>query len=139
MAAPTHSNSLKTQSGNDPKTLQNYPVPLSPPLPSISKNIELNRALTASSKSSIFSLNRNDVLFEDEWLIAINKPRGIYCESILSAVPTLLKNDSIDSGDHLNLPELHLANRLDRDTSGVTVITKSHKVAAKLVKAFTKH
>ncbi|CAI0435707.1 unnamed protein product [Linum tenue] len=34
-------------------------------------------------------------------------------------------------------PELHLANRLDRDTSGVMIITKSHKVAAKLVKAFT--
>lgn len=36
-------------------------------------------------------------------------------------------------------PELHLANRLDRDTSGVMIITKSHKVAAKLVKAFTDH
>lgn len=41
------------------------------------------------------------------------------------------------SGTNLNLPELHLANRLDRDTSGVMVITKSHKVASKLVKAFT--
>lgn len=37
------------------------------------------------------------------------------------------------------MTELHLANRLDRDTSGVMVITKSHKVAAKLVKAFTDH
>lgn len=37
------------------------------------------------------------------------------------------------------MPELHLANRLDRDTSGVMIITKSHKVAAKLVKAFTDH
>ncbi|XP_022867355.1 RNA pseudouridine synthase 1 [Olea europaea var. sylvestris] len=139
MAAPTPMDSLENQLQSGPKALQNYPVPLSPPLPSISKNIELNRALSASSKSSIFSLNRNDVLFEDEWLIAINKPQGIYCESILSAVPTLLKNDSIDSGDQVNLPELHLANRLDRDTSGVTIITKSHRMAAKLVKAFTKH
>lgn len=38
-----------------------------------------------------------------------------------------------------NQRELHLANRLDRDTSGVMVITKSHKIAAKLVKAFTEH
>lgn len=36
-------------------------------------------------------------------------------------------------------PEVHLANRLDRDTSGVTLVTKSHKIAAKLVKAFTEH
>lgn len=39
----------------------------------------------------------------------------------------------------VNLPELHLANRLDRDTSGLMLITKSHKVAAKLVRAFTEH
>ncbi|WVZ90733.1 hypothetical protein U9M48_037007 [Paspalum notatum var. saurae] len=36
-------------------------------------------------------------------------------------------------------PNLHLANRLDRDTSGLMVITKCNKVAGKLVKAFTDH
>ncbi|KAL6562695.1 hypothetical protein OROGR_003702 [Orobanche gracilis] len=41
--------------------------------------------------------------------------------------------------DKVKFQELHLSNRLDQDTSGVTVITKSHKVAAKLVKAFTDH
>ena len=45
----------------------------------------------------------------------------------------------LTSGTESSLPELHLANRLDRDTSGVMVITKSHKVASKLVKAFTDH
>lgn len=37
------------------------------------------------------------------------------------------------------MPELHLANRLDRDTSGVLLITKLHKVASMLVRAFTEH
>lgn len=46
---------------------------------------------------------------------------------------------SFFSEEPVKLQELHLSNRLDRDTSGVTVITKSHKVAAKLVKAFTDH
>lgn len=32
-----------------------------------------------------------------------------------------------------------MANRLDRDTSGLMVITKSHKAAGRLVKAFTDH
>ena len=32
-----------------------------------------------------------------------------------------------------------MANRLDRDTSGVMDITKSLKVASALVKAFTNH
>lgn len=39
----------------------------------------------------------------------------------------------------MKFQELHLSNRLDRDTSGVILITKSHKIAAKLVKAFTDH
>lgn len=43
------------------------------------------------------------------------------------------------SGSKSALPELHLANRLDRDTSGIMLITKSHRVASKLVKAFTEH
>ncbi|KAK4339730.1 hypothetical protein RND71_041192 [Anisodus tanguticus] len=110
-----------------------YPVPLSPPLPDLSKDIEPNRALTASSKSSLFTLSRSHVIFEDEWLIALNKPQGIYCENVLSALPDLLN----DTGAKVS--ELHLANRLDRDTSGVMLITKLHKVAAKFVKAFTDH
>lgn len=142
MAAQHPCDSQKTLLDKDPKYLENYPVPLSPPLPTISKDIELRRAMSASSKSSLFSLCRSDVLFEDEWLIALNKPQGVYCETILASVPSLL-NDSLDTssepGTEIKKPELHLANRLDRDTSGIILITKSHKVAAKLVKAFTDH
>ncbi|MCD7446497.1 hypothetical protein HAX54_007812 [Datura stramonium] len=69
-----------------------YPIPLSPPLPAISKDIEPNRALTASSKSALFSLSRSHVIFEDRWLIAVNKPQGIYCESVLSSLPDLLND-----------------------------------------------
>ncbi|GKV31965.1 hypothetical protein SLEP1_g40613 [Rubroshorea leprosula] len=122
---------------------QDYPTPLSPPLPSISKDIELARAMTASSKSSLFALSRSDVLYEDEWLMAVNKPQGIYCENVLGSVPRLLsdlaESGRFNEGAEVAPPELHLANRLDRDTSGVMIITKSHKVASKLVKAFTDH
>uniref|UniRef100_A0A1J3K7Q9 RNA pseudouridine synthase 1 n=1 Tax=Noccaea caerulescens TaxID=107243 RepID=A0A1J3K7Q9_NOCCA len=110
---------------------RNYPKPITAPPPPISKDIELRRATEASSKSSLFNLTRDLILYEDEWLIAVNKPKGIYCESVLSSAPQII----VDSP----LNEFHLANRLDRDTSGVMLITKSHKVAAKLVKAFTDH
>lgn len=43
------------------------------------------------------------------------------------------------TGSAIVKPEFHLANRLDRDTSGLMVITKSHKAAGRLVKAFTDH
>lgn len=93
MAAEAHTNASQVQPENAPPTLANYPVPLSPPPTLLSKDVELNRALTASSKSSLFSLSRNDVLFEDDWLIAVNKPQGIYCESILTSVRILLSPD----------------------------------------------
>ena len=95
MAVQHQCDSKNPNLDKDPKFLENYPVPLSPPLPAISKDIELRRAMSASSKSSLFSLSRSDVLFEDEWLIALNKPQGIYCETILASVPSLL-NDSTD-------------------------------------------
>ncbi|XP_017977550.1 PREDICTED: RNA pseudouridine synthase 1 [Theobroma cacao] len=127
----------------NPNSHQNYPTPLSPPLPSISKDIELARAMTASSKSSLFELSRSDILYEDEWLIAVNKPQGIYCDSVLASIPRFLSDstvsDRLSDGNQASPFELHLANRLDRDTSGIMVITKSHKVAAALVKAFTNH
>ncbi|KAG5232322.1 RNA uridine synthase [Salix suchowensis] len=133
-------NSMNPTSQNTPINLQNYPVPLSPPLNPLSKEMELARAMSASSKSSLFALSKSDVIYQDQWLIAVNKPQGVYCESVLNSVPQVL--DCLF--EFLNLgtvprPELHLANRLDRDTSGVMIITKLHKVASKLVKAFTDH
>ncbi|KAJ8753454.1 hypothetical protein K2173_019853 [Erythroxylum novogranatense] len=155
-------------SQSTPLELQKYPTPLSPPLPTISKEIELARAMAASSRSSLFSFSMSDILYEDQWLIVVNKPQGIYCETMLEKILTscvdssksiglndvsfcweLCKQNShklIDwkelqssLGFKVSQPELHLANRLDRDTSGVMLITKSHKVASKLVKAFTNH
>ncbi|KFK35509.1 hypothetical protein AALP_AA4G000300 [Arabis alpina] len=111
---------------------QDYPKPISAPPPPISKDIEVRRAMEASSKSSLFNLTRDDILYEDEWLMAVNKPKGIYCEAVLASAPRALLVAHSSN-------EYHLANRLDRDTSGVMLITKSHKVAAKLVKAFTEH
>ncbi|KAK5813600.1 RNA pseudouridine synthase 1 [Gossypium arboreum] len=134
---------LCSKMSSNSNSLQNYPTPLSPPLPSISKDIELARAMSASSKSSLFGLSRSDILYEDEWLIAVNKPQGIYCDTILASVPRFLSDsapsDRLREGNQASTLELHLANRLDRDTSGVMVITKSHKVASVLVKAFTNH
>lgn len=86
----------KPTSENTLQTPRNYPVPLSPTLPPISKNIELTRAMSASSKSGLFTLLPTHVLYHDEWLIAVNKPQGVYCEAVLASVPQLLC-DSVDS------------------------------------------
>ncbi|KAJ6694460.1 hypothetical protein OIU85_005172 [Salix viminalis] len=93
--------------------------------------MELARAMSASSKSSLFALSKSDVIYQDQWLIAVNKPQGVYCESVLNSVPQVLdclvESSELSEGT-VARPELHLANRLDRDTSGVMIITKLHKL-----------
>ncbi|KAE8691263.1 RNA pseudouridine synthase 1 [Hibiscus syriacus] len=135
--------SLCSTMSSNSNSLQGYPTPLSPPLPSISKDIELARAMATSSKSSLFELSRGDILYEDEWLFAVNKPQGIYCDTVLASVNRFQsgspESDRLCQENQSSTLELHLANRLDRDTSGIMVITKSHKVASMLVKAFTDH
>ncbi|KAL6623593.1 hypothetical protein ACP70R_033472 [Stipagrostis hirtigluma subsp. patula] len=111
-----------------------YPSPVSPPYPAASKDVELRRAMTASARSAAFAAA--DVVFEDEWLAVVDKPAGVYCDALLSSLP---RPAASGSGDSATKPNLHLANRLDRDTSGLMVITKCNKVAGKLVKAFTDH
>lgn len=61
-----------------------FPVPLTPPYPALSKEIELRRAMSASDRSGArFEFG---VVFEDEWISVVNKPAGIYCEAILSSL-----------------------------------------------------
>ena len=62
-----------------------YPSPVSPPYPAASKDVELRRAMTASARSAVFA--SADVVFEDEWLAVVNKPAGVYCDAVLTALP----------------------------------------------------
>jgi 23S rRNA-/tRNA-specific pseudouridylate synthase len=109
-----------------------YPVPMSPFAGELSKEVELQRALVAeAAMKSGPAIGRESVLFEDEWIMIVNKPRGLYCEHVFATVPSLLSS----SGE--SQAQLHMANRLDRDTSGIMVITKCREAAAKLTRAFT--
>lgn len=85
-------------SAANPEAPHCYPVPLSPPLPAISKPMELERAMSASSRSSLFVLESERIVYEDEWLIAVNKPPGVYCERVLESASRVL-GDSDTSAD----------------------------------------
>lgn len=97
MSDKTHIHSIRNEFPDDPETLGNYPTPLSPPLPPISKQIELNRAMSASSRASLFSVSPVDVLFQDDWLIVVNKPQGVYCEAVLSSIPRIFGDTAVNS------------------------------------------
>ncbi len=74
------------------------------------------------------------IIFEDGELLVVNKPAGLVCH------PT--KGDEMSSlvgrvRLHLgNGSQAHLVNRLDRETSGVTVLAKTPEAARLLGKAW---
>lgn len=82
-----------------------------------------------------------DVLYEDPALLVLNKPPGIYVTmtpwdttaDLLWATRRFLEER--DGAP----PTLHLAHQLDRDTSGVLVLTKDPRANAPIQKVFLGH
>ena len=77
-----------------------------------------------------------EVLFENNDLLVINKPAGLVCHptkgdeysSLISRVRLYLGAEA----------PCHLVNRLDRETSGVTLVAKSSQAAGELGKLWEK-
>jgi 23S rRNA pseudouridine1911/1915/1917 synthase len=71
-----------------------------------------------------------DIVFEDAELLVINKPAGLVCHptktdeysSLISRIRLYLGQEA----------RPHLVNRLDRETSGVTVVAKTDQAALEL-------
>ena len=89
--------------------------------------------------SSDFDL---DILFEDDDIIVINKPRGVVMyPSAGNKTGTLVQN--ILSHTHLSAlggdTRPGVVHRLDKDTSGVMVFAKSDAAYRGLVKTFSEH
>jgi 23S rRNA pseudouridine1911/1915/1917 synthase len=89
-----------------------------------------------------------DIIFEDDDLLVVNKPAGLVCHptkngerSSLVGRARLYLNCSLSAecgGEAVPssnpLPQPHLVNRLDRETSGVVIIAKNSEVASELGK-----
>jgi 23S rRNA pseudouridine1911/1915/1917 synthase len=83
-------------------------------------------------------LTSNDIAYEDEWLLALHKQAGWYA----GATPWDLWGNALDATrrflrkrDSLTYP-MHLAHQLDRDTSGVLLLSKHAAANGPLQKAF---
>ncbi|MBO4386582.1 MAG: RluA family pseudouridine synthase [Treponema sp.] len=91
-----------------------------------------------------FELTEKDVLFEDEYIICVNKPAFLPTEETIvkgrgnlhDCVVKYLwkKNPSLR-----NPPYAGIMHRLDRETSGVILFTKSRSVNAAVHEMFEKH
>ncbi len=78
--------------------------------------------------------NELDVLYQDQDLLAINKPAGILShptdKSVKNTVTEILKRQFSDF-------KLHPVHRLDRETSGVLLLAKSREIASILCEVFS--
>jgi 23S rRNA pseudouridine1911/1915/1917 synthase len=70
------------------------------------------------------------IIHDDEELLVVNKPAGLACHPTKGdAFSSLISRVRLHLG---NSARPHLVNRLDRETSGVTIIAKSDDVAREL-------
>lgn len=72
------------------------------------------------------------VVYEDTWLVAVNKPAGIVSDRDPKSVESLLRQQ-------LSLPRLRALHRLDKDTTGVMLLTREEAEREPYVDLFRNH
>jgi|GEM_PF-134773 len=88
-----------------------------------------------------WKLDADQILFEDEWIIGVNKPAGLPTQPTLDEARAnlyVLLQKFIRARDGL-AAYVGLHHRLDRDTSGVMVFTKKKEANAEVGRAFAEH
>jgi 23S rRNA pseudouridine1911/1915/1917 synthase len=109
-------------------------------------HIDFDRIQTSAEKSVAhrkgWLMDSSAVLFEDEWLIAVNKPAGLPTQPTLdearlnlyAAIQKFIRERDSDPRAYVGLH-----HRLDRDTSGVVLFTKKKEANAGVADLFSKH
>lgn len=94
----------------------------------VSQGERLTVTLTEGECGIVPEYGRIDILYEDEWILAVNKSPGILVHPSRSKYTGTLSNlvygYILSSGGEA----CHTVNRLDRDTSGVVLFSKSSYV-----------
>ncbi len=91
-----------------------------------------------------FTLTEKDILFEDENLIFVNKPAFFPVEQTITGNRDNLHDALVDflwarNRELRNPPYVGIMHRLDRETSGVIVFTKTRAVNKEMHDIFEKH
>jgi 23S rRNA pseudouridine1911/1915/1917 synthase len=85
----------------------------------------------AQLKKDNTSSSKIEVIFEDQWILVVNKPSGMLSNGPKSLEENLrkIKNSKL----------LRVAHRLDRDTSGAIIVAKNDEVFDKIKNLFSEH
>lgn len=95
-----------------------------------------------TSHDRAFEMQSSDIMFEDEWIIIVNKPPGLPTQPTLDEARdclfTAIKR-FLAKRDGVVDPYVGLHHRLDRDTSGVILFTKSKEANRGASAMFAQH
>ena len=76
-----------------------------------------------------------DILFEDDWLLIVNKPSNMPVHPTMRHYEDTLSNGIKTYYDSINLnKKIRLVNRLDKDTSGIVIIEKCEYIQEQISK-----
>ena len=92
---------------------------------SVGDHVEI-RTLPDTPKPAHVSL---EVLWKDDWIIAVNKPPGLISESHPRSVESLLRTQ-------LSKPQLRALHRLDKPTSGILLFTTTSSIREEFITLF---
>jgi 23S rRNA pseudouridine955/2504/2580 synthase len=104
-----------------------------PPLPDAGEAAERREREGLSDRDTAYA--RSLVLYEDEEVLALNKPSGL---AVQGGTKTTKHVDRLLSAWGEGVDRPRLVHRLDRDTSGVLLLGKTPNAAARLAGAFAK-
>ena len=123
------------------KLINNQSITLNGKTCSTKENVQNNDEIKVSfnyeeDNSNILPTKMNlKIVYEDEWLLVVNKPAGI------AVHPSILHfEDSLSNGikfyyDSINLKKkIRPVNRLDKNTSGLVVFAKCEYIQEQLIK-----
>ena len=99
---------------------------------------------TTRDQDQPFEMTQGHVLFEDEDLIAVNKPPGLPTQPTLDEAREnlfLSVKKFLAKREQKSITDIYLGlhHRLDRDTSGVILFTKSKRANPGVAQLFTEH
>jgi len=85
-----------------------------------------------------------DIVYEDEYLLVVNKPAGLVVHPALGNFTGTLVNALLhhtNSLSTMNDPSVRpgIVHRIDKDTSGLLLIAKNDQIHAKLARQFSSH
>lgn len=111
---------------------------------SVTVRLDENKLLFEKTPDDIaFEMSNDRILYEDSEIIAINKPAGLPTEATMVAerdnLHAALKRFLLARDHTRNEPYVGLHHRLDRETSGVILFTKTRTVNAAVHAMFLEH